>query len=277
MRCSTSRAMPPAVSRTCAPRCRKSSTARRSPRRTAGRRSTFDVGAVNDLLSPFFAAGFYYKTFMWPKAAWHKIYEPFIRRAAGLGVAPTEDDPDHYASRYAHCDVLIVGAGVAGLTAALSAAADRCQGHPRRRAAGSRRRAALRRRDHDRRPERLRLGAGDGGQAEGHAERHGADPHDRVRLLQSRFPRPRRAGDRSSSPSPDQGCCRANGLAGAGEARDPGDRLDRAAHGVRQQRPAGHHAGVGGAHLSSTITASRSATRSASTRRMIRPMKRPST
>ncbi len=82
----------------------------------------FDVGGFNDLLSPFFAAGFYYKTFMWPKAAWHAIYEPFIRRAAGLGVAPTEADPDHYASRYAHCDVLVIGAGVAGLSAALAAA-----------------------------------------------------------------------------------------------------------------------------------------------------------
>ncbi|MBP1846961.1 sarcosine oxidase subunit alpha [Rhizobium petrolearium] len=82
----------------------------------------FDVSAFNDLLSPFFAAGFYYKTFMWPKEAWAKLYEPFIRRAAGLGVAPTEEDPDHYASRYAHCDVLVAGAGVAGLTAALSAA-----------------------------------------------------------------------------------------------------------------------------------------------------------
>lgn len=82
----------------------------------------FDVGGFNDLLSPFFAAGFYYKTFMWPKAAWHSLYEPFIRRAAGLGVAPTEPDPDHYASRYVHCDVLVVGAGVAGLAAALAAA-----------------------------------------------------------------------------------------------------------------------------------------------------------
>ncbi|WFU01108.1 sarcosine oxidase subunit alpha [Rhizobium sp. CB3171] len=82
----------------------------------------FDVGGVNNLMSPFFAAGFYYKTFMWPKAAWKNIYEPFIRRAAGLGVAPTEEDPDHYASRYAHCDVLVVGAGIAGLSAALAAA-----------------------------------------------------------------------------------------------------------------------------------------------------------
>ncbi|MFT4182561.1 MAG: sarcosine oxidase subunit alpha, partial [Rhizobium sp.] len=82
----------------------------------------FDIGGINNALSPFFAAGFYYKTFMWPKAAWKHIYEPFIRRAAGLGVAPTEEDPDHYASRYAHCDVLVVGAGVAGLAAALAAA-----------------------------------------------------------------------------------------------------------------------------------------------------------
>ncbi|MCF1466314.1 sarcosine oxidase subunit alpha [Agrobacterium vitis] len=83
---------------------------------------SMDIGAVNDLLSPFFAAGFYYKTFMWPKSFWHKIYEPIIRRAAGLGVAPTEDDTDHYANRYAHYDVMVVGGGVAGLTAALAAA-----------------------------------------------------------------------------------------------------------------------------------------------------------
>jgi sarcosine oxidase subunit alpha len=83
---------------------------------------SFDVGAVNDFLSPMFVAGFYYKTFMWPKAAWDKLYEPIIRRAAGLGNAPKEGDSDHYASRYAHCDVLVAGGGVAGLTAALAAA-----------------------------------------------------------------------------------------------------------------------------------------------------------
>lgn len=82
----------------------------------------FDIGGINNLMSPFFAAGFYYKTFMWPKAAWEKVYEPFIRKAAGLGVSPTEEDPDHYASRYAYCDVLVAGAGVAGLSAALAAA-----------------------------------------------------------------------------------------------------------------------------------------------------------
>ena len=83
---------------------------------------TFDIGALNDIGSPMFSAGFYYKTFMWPKAAWKHIYEPVIRNAAGLGVAPKEADPDNYAARYVHCDVLVIGGGVAGLTAVLSAA-----------------------------------------------------------------------------------------------------------------------------------------------------------
>ena len=82
----------------------------------------FDVGAVNDLASPFFSAGFYYKTFMWPTAAWKHLYEPVIRAAAGLGVAPDAPDPDRYSARYAHCDVLVVGSGAAGLAAALAAA-----------------------------------------------------------------------------------------------------------------------------------------------------------
>jgi sarcosine oxidase subunit alpha len=82
----------------------------------------FDVGVVNDWLSPFFSAGFYYKTFMWPPAAWKHIYEPIVRYAAGLGVAPKEPDPDHYAARFAHCDVLVVGMGPTGLSAALAAA-----------------------------------------------------------------------------------------------------------------------------------------------------------
>ncbi|MDR7034561.1 sarcosine oxidase subunit alpha [Mesorhizobium sp. BE184] len=83
---------------------------------------SFDVGAVNDMASPFFSAGFYYKTFMWPKAAWKNLYEPKIRAAAGLGVAPDQPDPDHYSSRFAHCDVLVLGGGAAGLAAALAAA-----------------------------------------------------------------------------------------------------------------------------------------------------------
>ena len=82
----------------------------------------FDVGAVNDIASPFFSAGFYYKTFMWPKAAWKAIYEPNIRAAAGLGIAPDQPDPDHYSSRFAHCEVLVLGGGAAGIAAALAAA-----------------------------------------------------------------------------------------------------------------------------------------------------------
>ncbi|MDR3495067.1 MAG: 2Fe-2S iron-sulfur cluster-binding protein, partial [Ancalomicrobiaceae bacterium] len=81
----------------------------------------FDVGAVNDLLAPVFASGFYYKTFMWPKSFWKTVYEPQIRAAAGFGVAPEKPDPDRYQQRYAHCDVLVVGAGPAGLAAALAA------------------------------------------------------------------------------------------------------------------------------------------------------------
>ncbi|WP_273792064.1 sarcosine oxidase subunit alpha [Brucella anthropi] len=81
-----------------------------------------DVGAINDAFYMFFSAGFYYKTFMWPKSFWNKVYEPFIRGAAGLGKSPSEPDPDTYASRYAFCDVLIAGGGPAGLAAALEAA-----------------------------------------------------------------------------------------------------------------------------------------------------------
>jgi len=82
-----------------------------------------DFGAVSGLLSPFIPAGFYYKTFMWPRGAWQRLYEPKIRAAAGLGRAPEQADPDTYANRFAHCDVLVVGAGPAGLAAAAAAAA----------------------------------------------------------------------------------------------------------------------------------------------------------
>ncbi len=83
----------------------------------------WDFGQTNDFFSRFIPAGFYYKTFMWPRKAWHRWYEPRIRAAAGLGHAPSLADPDNYAQRYAHCDVLVVGAGPAGLAAAAEATA----------------------------------------------------------------------------------------------------------------------------------------------------------
>jgi sarcosine oxidase subunit alpha len=81
----------------------------------------FDVMALNGALKPLFAAGFYYKTFMWPASFWEKVYEPIIRRAAGLGRASALADPDRYERANAYCDALIVGGGPAGLMAALTA------------------------------------------------------------------------------------------------------------------------------------------------------------
>jgi sarcosine oxidase subunit alpha len=81
----------------------------------------FDIMSVTDLLSPFLGAGFYYKTFMWPKAFWEKIYEPIIRSSAGLGSLSKLEDPDKYDKGFLHCDLLVSGAGPSGLTAALAA------------------------------------------------------------------------------------------------------------------------------------------------------------
>ena len=81
----------------------------------------FDIGGINNFLSPVLPAGFYYKTFMWPASFWEK-YEYFIRKSAGLGKSPTTPDPDIYEHRYIHCDVLIIGAGISGVMAAKVAA-----------------------------------------------------------------------------------------------------------------------------------------------------------
>ncbi|MFC0239456.1 sarcosine oxidase subunit alpha family protein [Rhodopseudomonas telluris] len=81
----------------------------------------FDLRAVHQLASPLIVAGFYYKTFMWPASFWEKLYEPAIRRSAGLGSLSGEPDPDAYEKATAFCDLLIIGAGPAGLAAALAA------------------------------------------------------------------------------------------------------------------------------------------------------------
>ena len=81
----------------------------------------FDIGGINNFLSPVLPAGFYYKTFMWPASFWEK-YEYFIRKSAGLGKSPTEPDPDMYEHKYIHCDVLVIGAGISGIIAAKTSA-----------------------------------------------------------------------------------------------------------------------------------------------------------
>ncbi|WP_397543484.1 sarcosine oxidase subunit alpha family protein [Roseovarius salis] len=81
-----------------------------------------DLLAFNDLAAPFLGAGFYYKTFMWPRAFWERVYEPLIRRAAGLGALSGQPNADRYEKAWAHCDLLVIGAGPAGLMAALAAA-----------------------------------------------------------------------------------------------------------------------------------------------------------
>jgi NADPH-dependent 2,4-dienoyl-CoA reductase/sulfur reductase-like enzyme len=103
-------------------------------------RST-DLMAVNDLLSPFLGAGFYYKTFMWPRAFWEGLYEPLIRRAAGLGRMTKGASPELSERAFAHCDVLVIGGGSCG---------------PHRRADGGRGRRG---RDPDRRKYRARRAA----------------------------------------------------------------------------------------------------------------------
>jgi len=82
----------------------------------------WDIGALNSLIARFLPGGFYYKTFMFPRAFWKHIFEPFIRQSAGLGKAPKDRDADRYEQIYVFAEVLVVGGGVAGLQAAKAAA-----------------------------------------------------------------------------------------------------------------------------------------------------------
>jgi sarcosine oxidase subunit alpha len=82
----------------------------------------FDVGVLNNYAARFLPAGFYYKTFIHPRPFWKHVFEPVIRQSAGLGRAPKDRDADRYEQAYAFCDVLVVGGGIAGLEAALTAA-----------------------------------------------------------------------------------------------------------------------------------------------------------
>ncbi len=163
---------------------------------------SFDAGAVNSLAAPFFSAGFYYKTFMWPKAAWTRLYEPSIREAAGPGARAR-----HAGSRPLRIAVR-----------ALRRAGDRRRrgrpfgrtrggregraGGDRRRAGGLRRRAALRDRRRDRRQGRLDLGAGDRREAGVDGQRDGAAAHHGVRLLRPEHGGTGGTADRAPWPNP---------------------------------------------------------------------------
>ena len=82
----------------------------------------YDIGGINNYLRMFLPAGFYYKTFMWPKSFWYRIYEPFIRKAAGFGFVTHDHDKERYEHKYEYCDLLVTGSGPSGLASAYSAA-----------------------------------------------------------------------------------------------------------------------------------------------------------
>ena len=211
----------------------------------------FDLLAVNSLLAPFFAAGFYYKTFMWPAAFWEKLYEPLIRRAAGLGRASLEPDPDRYEKAFAHCDVLVIGGGPGGADGGAGGGARRRARHPGEEdfRLGGRLLA-----------ETLTIGgepaAGLGRErrcrAVGAAQRAPHAAHHRVRRLR------RAPTARSSASTITSRRRRRTSRASAAGASSPSvrcwppARIERP-HGVRRQRPARHHAGVRRAHLSQSL------------------------
>ena len=134
--------------------------------------------------------------------AWKALYEPRIRAAAGLGRAPTLPDPDRYANRYAHCDVLVVGAGPAGIAAALAAAERRRPRHAVRRAGGTGRLAAER--DRGDRSTASRRAAGCASTLRSLAGSTGdaAAAHHRVRLFPAQHGRAQRARSPITSPIP---------------------------------------------------------------------------
>ena len=236
---------------------------------------TFDIGAVNDRAYMLFSAGFYYKTFMWPKSFWDKVYEPFIRAAAGLGVSPSEADPDAYASRYLHTDVLVIGAGPAGLAAALSAGARGPAGDAGRRKRGSGRNAVERAAGGNRRHAGVGL-ARRHAQGARRPRRPDHDPDHRHRLLPPEHGGAVPEAHRPSAIAAGGHAARAV-VAGAGRAGRAGARRAGKAAGVRRQRPAGRDAGGLPPRPISIATACASATARSSSPATTAPGMPPST
>ena len=141
-----------------------------------------DFLSLNSLLAPFFPAGFYYKTFMWPPAFWERVYEPLIRSAAGLGRAAAEPDPDHYEQAYAFCDILIIGCGPAGVVGRAKCGA-LGRARPSLRARFRNRRAIVGRRPRNRRRARQYLGGQCHRRIARTVQRAAHDAHLRVRNL----------------------------------------------------------------------------------------------
>ena len=235
-------------------RCRSSTTG--SPPQSQNRWPSlaFDVGAVNDLLSPFFVGGLLLQDLHVAEGGLEaRSTSRSSARPPASASRRTSPIPTTMPARFAHCDVLVVGGGAAGLAAALAAAETGArvilcdeQAGVRRRACASRaaRRSTARTAATGRRRRIAKL-ARDG-------QRPAAAAHDRLRLLRAEFRRPGRARHRPSRQPGQRPAARA-AVAGAGQAGHPRDRRDRAATGVRRQRPAGHHAGRGGAHLSQPL------------------------
>ena len=208
---------------------------------------TFDAWAVNGLLAALLPAGFYYKTFMWPEKWWMR-YEYFIRQAAGLGRAPTGPDPDAYDKSWAHCDVLVVGAGPSGLAAAHAAGRTGARvllvderPEPGGHLFGTRQLI-------DDAPANEWVAAmvsdlvGDG---------RGPDPsaRHRHRLLRSQLPHGARTAHRPSFLSRATGPGPPAAVEGEGAAGRPRRRGARAPARVQEQRPPGRDARVGGPEL----------------------------
>ena len=193
-----------------------------------------DALAINGAFSAMLPAGFYYKTFIGPKGAWEHLYEPAIRRAAGLGVAPTDPDPDHFAYEHRHCEVAVVGAGPAGLAAALRRRPRGRPGDPVRRTGGVRRLGARGRACEDRRQAGGGMGRRGGRRACRPIQRDAAAAHPGLWLLRAELPRRRAARHRPHRLSRPKTAARAF-LAGAGGAGDRRHRRTRAAAGVPRQ------------------------------------------